>query len=310
MNFRKANPLDILDVKKLWEEVFGDAEDYIRRFINYFDIENCYVCEINNKLVAMAFAITTTLTSPSLRIKSAIERMSEGWGSLCKNKKTSIKYIYACATHPDFQSQGIMKKLLDTIYEDACRENFAGIFLHAANPDLANYYQKLGFDDFFFRDHFFYHRFNHKEHEDVLQNAQRANAALLNLCALAPLRERKINLISPENYCKKRVEKLKNQCFIDWHNDFFQFLNETGTQFCEYENTIFSFKTSFNNIIVDELLGDTPHEQIAQLLFEEFPDFDVVHIRSIGNEFCCGQIKCCNLVNENLSNGWLGFAME
>ena len=292
MNYRKASASDILDFRKLWEEVFGDSEDYIQLFISHFGIENGYICVINGKIVAMAFAIPTALFLGS-KFKSS--RVQE------------FKYLYACATHPDFQSQGIMTKLLETIYEYASMENFKGIFLQAANPDLANYYRKLGFEDFFFRGHSFY--YNHKEHKELPQRTQRADA-VLNLCAFASLREKTFNIITPEKYQEKRVEMLANNCFVSWNKNFFNFLYESGTQFCEYKNTIFSFKTSGKNIIVDESLGDAPHEQIADLLFEKLPDFDVVHIRSIGNEFCCGQIKWCSQTKNHPKEGWLGFAME
>jgi hypothetical protein len=215
-----------------------------------------------------------------------------------------------------------MKKLLDTIFEDACSENVAGLFLQAANPDLASYYRKLGFDDFFFREHSFYyhHNFNHDLNYPAL---------------LAPLQNLKGIWDNPQTsyrkpltayriphtvYRKKRIQKFRNHCYVNWNEDFFHFLYEVGTQFCEYEDTIFSFKTSFNNIIIDELLGDAPHEQIAQLLFNELPDFDVVHIRSPHEPqtthripltaFCCGQVKWCNLLESKPNQGWFAFAME
>jgi len=288
MNYRKATHPDIPEIKELWKVAFGDADDYISRFIEHFGIENGYVCEINRRIVSIAFALPTNLKSPS-----NFEGVPEGRGSLCQGFKGSrvqeFKYLYACATHPDFQSQGIMKNLLETIYDEACRENFAGVFLQAIHQSLAEYYQKLGFEAFFFRGHAFY--YNHREPEN-------------------PLRPLRLKTISPENYCKKRTEKLENHCFVDWDEDFFRFLNETGTHYCEYENTIFSFKTHINTIIVDEWLGDTPSKKIADLLFEELPDFEVVHIRSIGNEFCCGQIKWCHQSKNFQKKGWLGFAME
>jgi hypothetical protein len=63
-------------------------------------------------------------------------------------------------------------------------------------------------------------------------------------------------------------------------------------------------------IIVDELLGDAPHEQIAQLLMEQFSEFDVVNIRIPGNETCCGQIKWCKSWENRPKNGYFAFAME
>lgn len=303
MHCRKAIVSDITAVRKLWEEVFGDSGDYIRRFITHFGIENCFVSEANSKIVAMAFAIPTNLKSSSI-----FEGAPEGRGSLSQKFNVQrLKYLYACATYHDFQGQGIMKNLLNAIYEDACIENVAGIFLQAANQSLAEYYQNVGFEAFFFREHSFYYKDNFNQEPIKLPHLGHTT-----------------HRISHTAYHQKRVQKLKNHCFINWSEGFFRFLNETGTQFCKYEHTIFSFKTSLNNIIVDELLGDAPHEQIAQILFKEFPDYDVVHIRSYHTlhtvycsphtihriPHCCGQMKWCNIPENKPEKGWLGFAME
>jgi len=278
MFYRKAVPYDTTAIKKLWEEVFGDLGDYISRFIAHFGIECGYVCEINREIVAMSFAITTEFS---------VNKMQK----FSHSKNQRVKYIYACATHPNHREQGIMQRLLETIYEDACREEVVGLFLQAASLSLSRYYQKLGFEDFFYRDHSFFYK-----------QEKNKKASLPKFDS--------IDFILPETYHEKRVQKLANICFIDWNKDFFRFLNENGTQFCEYENTIFTYKTMCNNIIVDEWLGDTPQEHIAQLLFKHLPDFEVVIIRSIGSDFCCGQIRWCHSFKNQQEKGWLGFAME
>jgi len=283
MSYRKATSADIPKIKSLWEEVFGDANDYINRFITHFGIETCYVCELNSEIVAMAFALPTTLLSPS-----NFEGVPEGRGSLYKN--LPLKYLYACATHPQHQNQGIMQALISVIYNDACNENIAAIFLHPAKSYLADYYRKLGFEEFFHRDHFWYYK------EKLLADES------------IPLHP--FNFISPETYHKKRVQKLENKYFINWNEDFFRFINKKEVQLCESGNTIFAYKTWFNNIIVDELLGDMPHEQVARLLIEHLPDFETVNIRLQGNEFCCGLIKWCKTLENKPKNGYFAFAME
>jgi GNAT superfamily N-acetyltransferase len=272
--YGKAFTSDISAVRKLWKEVFGDTDEYINRFTTRFGIENCYVCKKNNEIVAMSFAIPAVLSINEIQNS--------------KSKIQNLKYLYACATHPDFQSQGIMAKLLETIYKDACNDNTTGFFLHAANDSLANYYRKLGFEDFFFFFYSFY--YNHNKHKELHRS--------------------QLNFISPENYQKKRAQKLEKNCFINWNEVFFHFINETGTQFCEFTDTVFSFKKGINDLIVDELLGDLPNEQIANLLFEYLPEFEVVHIRTQGNEFCCGQIKWCNFTDNKPKKRWFAFAME
>ena len=271
MDYRKATFSDISKIKSLWEEVFGDADDYINRFIAHFGVETCYVYEINSEIVAMAFALPTTLALP-------------------RNDGEGLKYLYACATHPNHQSQGIMQKLLSTIFDDACRKNIAGIFLHPAKPYLADYYRKLGFEEFFYRDHFWYYKEKLLADESIPLHA--------------------LNFISPEAYQKKRIKKLENKCFINWNEDFFRFINEREVQFCESGDTIFAYKTWFNNIIVDELLGDMPNEQVARLLIEHLADFQIVNIRMQGNEFCCGQIRWCKSLENKPKSGYFAFAME
>ena len=277
--YKKAANSDISEIKVLWEEVFGDSGDYIAHFIAHFGIENCYVCEINHKITAIAFSLPTVL-SPS-----KFEGVPAGRGSLLP-----LKYVYACATHPQHRQQGIMKILLTAIYDDACHENAAGIFLHAADQFLADYYRKLGFEDFFYRNHFWYYKDKLLAEELVPSGA--------------------IHFISPETYHKKRVEKLENTCFVNWSEDFFRFINENKTQLCEYENSIFSYRTEFNQIIVDEFLGDIRNEQLARLLIEHIPDVETVHIRLQGFENCCGQIKWCTHSENQPSSGYFALAME
>jgi predicted acetyltransferase len=273
MNFRKAITSDLLTIQSLWKEVFFDSEDYINRFIVHFGIENCYVCEINREIAAMAFALPTTL-SHFLTFNFKFSTLN-------------LKYIYACATHPNYRRQGVMEKLLATIYDAACNENIAGVFLHAADENLANYYRKLGFQDFFYQKCL---KFNCKGREESTKNAMK--------------------FLTPDEYYNKRIQKLEKQCYANWTEDFFRFLNETGVHFCKYENAIFSFRTEDRKLIIDELLSNMPEQQIANLLFEHFPDCDCIEIRTIGNENCCGQMKWNQSININVSNGYFAFAME
>jgi predicted acetyltransferase len=278
-----ATTKDISEIKSLWKTVFGDSEDFISRFIAHFGIENGYVSKQNGEIAAMLFALPVC------------------WG-IARNAPTvdEMWYVYACATHPQYRNRGLMSKLLETVYREACSKNVAGIFLRAANPNLENYYRKLGFEDFFYRKIFF---INRKEGKGFTKDAKNISHTLL----FASLTS---HLIPHASYLEKRAQKLKNTCFVNWDEDYFRFLDKEGVQFCEYENTIFSFKMLYNNIIIEELLGDTPHEHIAQLLFEYFPDFETVHIRLQGNETCCGQIKWCNTLIQKTQSGYFAFAME
>jgi len=272
---RKAIFSDLPEIKSLWKAVFLDSDDYIHSFISHFGVEAGYVCEINNAVAAMAFALPTALSyHPHLSII---------------NYQLPIIYVYACATHPQYRRQGIMEKLLKTVYDDACCENIAGIFLQAADANLMSYYRKLEFEDFFYEGETIFF-LNYKGHKENTKGA--------------------MEFIAPDVYYTEREQRLEKLCFVNWGNDFFRFLSETGQKFCMYEDAIFSFRAKDKTIIVDELLGNVPALQIASLLFERFPDFESIEIRTVGNDRCCGQIKWGKLPCSTLSNGYFAFAME
>ena len=266
MHYKKANASDILKVKSLWQEVFEDTDDYILRFINHFGIENGYVCETNNEIVAMAFALPTILSFP---------------------EQLPALYVYACATKSQYRKQGIMQNLLTFIFEEACNKHLTGVFLRPANENTASYYRKLGFEDFFYRNQIVFNRKETKENAKGI-----------------------VKFITPEVYYKKRLQKLEKYCFVNWNEPFFRFLYETESQFCGLENAIFSFQNHDNEIIVDELLGDFPESYVANFLFETYADATKIKFYLPGNDICCGQIKWCKALNENLENGYFSFAME
>jgi predicted acetyltransferase len=267
-------------ILSFWKDVFFDSEDFITQFINHFGIENCFVYEINHEMVAMAFALPVTLSSNS------------------KFKTYSLQYMYACATHPNYRRQGIMEKLLAAVYDKACHENIDGLFLHAANQHVANYYRKLGFQDFFYQK---CATFNRKE-RNVFSSLNRVGEAS---CA-----KNAMKCIAPQKYYNKRLQKLNDYCFINWNEDFFTFLSQNGTHFCEHEDTIFSYRFNENKIIIDECLGNATELQIANLLFEYIPDIKTVEICSMGNESCYGQIKWNKSIPINIRNAYFAFALE
>jgi len=265
MIFRRATVLDIPNVSSLWKTTFGDSERFIARFISFFGVETCYVCEFYHEIIAIAFALPT-----QIRFKAY--------------------YIYACATHPQHQKQGIMKKLLEKIYHDACCENVQGIFLYAANKNVANYYRKLGFEDFFYR-------------KEILYDTSQLNAKI----------ETSPNSyfeITPEEYYIKRRKKLYNLCFVDWNKDFFQFIQKEELHFCEYEDSIFSYKLKEDAIVVEELLGKMPADTIAHLLIANSPDIKTINFRLPGSDVCCGQMKWCKSSDRMNNNDYFAFAME
>ncbi len=109
------------EIIRLWQDSFGDSEEYITFFL-----DNCRDCDalgyfIDNRLVSMFFLLN---------------------GKIC-NKR--CKYLYAACTAKNYRRQGIMGKLINYA-ADYCKCNgYEGIFLVPANDKLYSYYSKFGF---------------------------------------------------------------------------------------------------------------------------------------------------------------------
>lgn len=117
---RKANRGDIDQLIQIWKECFGDEETYIRAFLDdLFDCCITLVWEHSGKVVAMLFLLPFVL-------------QPEG---------KSVYYLYAAATSPKFQGQGIMAQLLC-----AAKQQGRPIFLKPGSKSLFEYYER---NDFF-----------------------------------------------------------------------------------------------------------------------------------------------------------------
>lgn len=131
MDFSVANKTDKADIYSLWSEAFGDSKEIIDFFFNnLLDFDNALVCRENGEIVSMLFLIPAEI---------AIEE-----------KIYPAYYIYAAATKQIYRKQGIMSALLDFSAEYAKNNNIDFLFLHPANDELYNFYEKNGFQTSFY----------------------------------------------------------------------------------------------------------------------------------------------------------------
>ena len=117
----RATNSDLPHVKALWQEIFGDNEEFIEGFYRAFPIkENTLVAKVGERVVGMANALDCTLAY--------------------ENERFCGKYIYALAVSGEHRGMGIAKALLD-----ACEEgNF--VLLVPETPDLYCMYAHLGYN--------------------------------------------------------------------------------------------------------------------------------------------------------------------
>lgn len=102
---------------KLWHDVFGDSEEYIKYFLNDCQHKICLGYYKEEKLVSMLFLID------------------------CKYMNLNGKYIYAVCTDENYRSNGYAGQLIEKAKE--YMNDF--LWLIPANDSLFGYYEKFGF---------------------------------------------------------------------------------------------------------------------------------------------------------------------
>ena len=122
---RKATIQDIKALRSLWKMVFDDDDTFLDLFFKYlFNPAECLVSESKGCIVAMLFMLEATHSS--------------------LQTDYPMRYIYACATHPNYRKQGLMGNLLEAAVKYA-DENDLELALVPENDKLFDYYKLFGF---------------------------------------------------------------------------------------------------------------------------------------------------------------------
>lgn len=130
-NVIHANSGMIDQLKKIWSVCFKDNPRNIDIFFSErFTFTDCYVYNKNDILVAMLYILPSKL--------------------ILSGNTYPTGYIYACATLPEHRSGGIMSGLISTAMQME-KEKYDAFALVPAEQSLFDYYARLGFGRFFFR---------------------------------------------------------------------------------------------------------------------------------------------------------------
>lgn len=128
--YKKAT-IDMTDeIFKIMSECFNDPEWFVKFFFDKkLNLENCYVCTINQKVVSVLNFIPLKIRLNKHDFKGA--------------------YIYGACTLPQYRNNGYMTKLINYTQEVCVKEGYECTFLVPANKDLEKFYEKLGYTNFF-----------------------------------------------------------------------------------------------------------------------------------------------------------------
>ena len=114
-------------LKKLWADVFGDSDDYIRLLFDcgYTPCE-CFA-EVSDSEVISALYL----------LKGYIDNGNESYEG---------RYLYAAATAENHRGKGLMAKLIKEAQNYVASNNISFISLVPANEGLYGYYSRFGFE--------------------------------------------------------------------------------------------------------------------------------------------------------------------
>lgn len=131
MEYRTGFPSDVPELKKLWQLCFGDDPDYIDRFFEDLYLpEHMAVCADGAAPVSMVAFLPCTLRTPG---------GDAPWA-----------YLYAMATHPQYQGRGLGQNLLRFAWDYARRsQGWDGLALVPADQGLFCFYAKTDYQTAF-----------------------------------------------------------------------------------------------------------------------------------------------------------------
>lgn len=122
---RNLKKSELLIAKSMFIEAFFD-EHYWQIFSEtFFNVENCFVLEIERKIVSICYSYVIEI--------SQIGKMS---------------YVLAASTKKELRSKGYMKELLSALDENNKKEGIIGSVLIPESEDLFKYYESIGYNNF------------------------------------------------------------------------------------------------------------------------------------------------------------------
>ena len=115
-------PSHIPQLRKLWQEVFGDTDVFLDSFFQTgFSPDRCLCIFSGNRIAAALYWLD------------------------CETRGQKQAYIYAVATHPDFRNQGLCRHLMSRTHDLLALRGYASALLVPQTESLRAMYKKMGY---------------------------------------------------------------------------------------------------------------------------------------------------------------------
>ncbi len=113
------------ELRNLWQEAFGDPEEFLEGFFRTGFSEDRYAALLRQGELA-----------------GALYWFDCSWGG------RKLAYIYAVATAKKFRRQGVCRELMENAHARLQQAGYLGAVLVPAEPELAEMYEKMGYRHF------------------------------------------------------------------------------------------------------------------------------------------------------------------
>lgn len=170
------------ELSTLWQETFGDSEDYIKLLFSTLSSKDFHVFlkEQNGKIVSVLYLLNAHIKT--------------------ENKVLDGFYLYAAATHKSYRGKGFMGELINEAKNFAVLKQKDFITLLPAEESLYNYYERFSFKPLMYRKY------------DVIKVEGKKDISTLSDFSKYFSLRRLINTESFQFY-KKNVSKYAEKCF-------------------------------------------------------------------------------------------------
>ena len=139
----KKSPDILAQAKGLWQETFGDSQQYVDLVSSlYFKPANLFYIARNDELISNLVAVPYKFCGRSPLFKNISD--------FNKNDEClmiSSAYLCGLATRRKDRKKGLMSKLINESNDELRRRGIAFTFLIPAEPHLRYYYKKFGYVD-------------------------------------------------------------------------------------------------------------------------------------------------------------------
>ena len=125
ITYQFADASHIPQMAAIWCEVFGDSPEYVQQFYQHWIGKGKFLIARNSEqVVGMVHLLPAQL--------------------FLNQQEHSAYYFYAGAVMPEFRSQGVYTRLIESVQRSSQREH-ADIILVPASAMLFRYYERFGF---------------------------------------------------------------------------------------------------------------------------------------------------------------------